>query len=278
MTMPAFVHTRPDHDETLIARLAADDLTGQEAVEAHQLVASCPACAQLHADLRSIMAATAGLPAPRRSRDFQLTEADAARLRGTGLRRLLGRFGDPRLAFTRPLATGLVTLGIAGLVLAAAPSFLTFGAAGAAPALTSGAGESQGSGQPLTGVYGAKSTAAPSAIPGGVDASMPSPAASGAPEVPSAAGSAVPTSVPTLASTSAAPSELNLGPATDTPTTAPSAAPATDQLPPDNVPGAKIVDVTAPPAGPPPLVLISVALLVVGIGLFLLRWVARRPG
>ena len=60
MTMPASVHTRPDHDETLIARLAADDVSTSEAAQAQQLVASCPACAELHADLRSIMAATAG--------------------------------------------------------------------------------------------------------------------------------------------------------------------------------------------------------------------------
>ena len=122
--MPARAHLQPDHDETLIARFAADDVTGAEAASAARRVADCPACAELHADLRSIMAATATLPAPRRTRDFRLTEADAARLQRTGWRRLLGRFGDPRLAFTRPLATGLVTLGIAGLLLSAAPSLL----------------------------------------------------------------------------------------------------------------------------------------------------------
>ena len=37
MTMPAPAHIRPDHDETLIARLAADDLTEREAADARTL-------------------------------------------------------------------------------------------------------------------------------------------------------------------------------------------------------------------------------------------------
>ncbi|MGH2463848.1 MAG: hypothetical protein ACRDGI_00155, partial [Candidatus Limnocylindrales bacterium] len=109
--MPAFTDHSSDHDETLIARLAAGDLDESEAGRARALVASCPACAEIESDLRSIIAATAALPAPRRSRDFRLTEADAIRLRGTAWRRFVGRFGGPRLAFTRPLATGLVALG-----------------------------------------------------------------------------------------------------------------------------------------------------------------------
>jgi hypothetical protein len=94
------------------------------------------------------------------------------------------------------------------------------------------------------------------------------------PQGPLTVGSAMPSAVPTSApaasaAPSAAPSDASLGAA--------SVAPATDQLPPDNVPGAKIVDVAAPSSGPSPLLVISVALLVVGFGLFLLRWVARRP-
>jgi len=84
--MPAFAHSRPDHDETLVARLAAGDVDERERTTATVQLAACPACAQLHDDLRSIMAATADLPAPRRTRDFELTEADAARLRRTGWR------------------------------------------------------------------------------------------------------------------------------------------------------------------------------------------------
>ena len=272
MTMPAFVHTSPDHDETLIARLAADDLSEREAVDAHQLVVSCPACAELHADLRSIMAATAHLPVPKRTRDFQLTDADAARLRGTGWRRLLGRLGEPRLAFTRPLATGLVTLGIAGLVLVAAPSFLTSFAghsATSAPLSAAGAGSTEASGQPSTD-YATKSSAGPSiGIVSGSASFAPATAATQGPQAARspAATSVVPPPAPSAAA-SALPSDTSLGAA--------SAAPPTDQLPPDNVPGAKIVDVNAS-SGPSPLAVISIVLLVVGTVLFLLRWVARRP-
>ncbi len=276
MTMPASVHTRADHDETLIARLAADDVSTSEAAEAHKLVASCPACAELHADLRSIMAATTGLPTPKRTRDFQLTAADAARLRGTGWRRLLGRFGEPRLAFTRPLATGLVTLGIAGLVLASLPSFLSSASATGAPAVApfaAGSSESLSS-QPGTDGFGSKSGAAASAIPGVITGGPTSPAASAsaasaAPATTAPQGLPLPAaSGPADLASSAAPPNVTLG--------APSQAPATGQLPPDNVTGAKIVD-TSPPAGPSPLLVGSIALLVVGIGLLLLRWVARRP-
>ncbi len=273
--MAASVHTRADHDETLIARLAADDLTEGEVAHAQQLVGSCPACAELHADLRSIMAATAGLPAPQRTRDFQLTEADAARLRGTGWRRLLGRFGDPRLAFTRPLATGLVTLGIAGLVLASLPSFLSSASATGLPALAPVAGST---GESLTslpndGAYGTKSGAAPSAaataVAVGADASPAASTGAQAPTPPSGEPTKPPAPAATPQGTPGTPADQTLGAA--------GSPPATNQLPPDNVVGAKIVDVSAPAAGPSPLLVGSVALLVVGIGLLLLRWAARRP-
>lgn len=272
MTMPGLAHIRPDHDETLIARLAADDLSESEAAQAQALVAGCPACAELQADLRLIMAATASLPAPRRTRDFRLTNADAARLRRTGWQRLVGRFGDPRLAFTRPLASGLVALGIAGLVIAAAPSFLTsgFGAsAGAAPAnaqAVGGAGVTLASGAPGTTTYqygpqdGAAASGSASAVP--LPTAGPVAIASAAPPIPIAAASSAPSSPSQSVNTG--------GPLAVAPPSAPVA-------PPDNDTQAKSIEGTSgSPSGPPALVLVSVVLLVVGIGLFLLRWVARR--
>jgi len=272
MTMPASVHTRPDHDETLIARLAADDVSTSEAAQAQQLVASCPACAELHADLRSIMAATAGLPAPKRTRDFQLTAADVARLRGTGWRRLLGRFGDPRLAFTRPLATGLVTLGIAGLVLASLPSLLSSATATGAPAVApvAGNGSESLSSQPGTDAFGSKSGGAASAIPGVVSSGPAVPAAS------TAAATSVPQDIPLPTGSSPAYLAASATP-TDLTAALPTRAAASAQLPPDDVPGAKIVEGSAPSAGPSALLVASIALLLVGIALLLLRWVARRP-
>lgn len=161
--MPALPHTAPGHDEILVARLAADDLpqTDPDARRARSLVAECPACAELLADLRAISAATARLPARRRTRDFRLTEADAARLRPVGWRAILARFGSPSFAFTRPLAAGLATLGIAGLLLATLPSGLG-GSAALAPETMSNAGGSPAAAQDKSGAY---ASAAPSAAP-----------------------------------------------------------------------------------------------------------------
>ena len=81
-------------------------------------------CAALHADLVALR------PRPgrcRRRRDpatITLTAADAARLRPGGWRRWVAAFGSPRDAFSRPLAVGLTTLGIAGLLVATVPSVL----------------------------------------------------------------------------------------------------------------------------------------------------------
>ena len=133
----------PAHDRFLVAALASGDLGGDERDRADALLAGCADCAQLASDLRSIAAATARLPVPPRSRDFRLTAERAARLRPAGWRRLLAAFAGPRLAFTRPLATGLTTLGIVGLLLAALPGFAGGPAGGAgaveqpAPALGS---------------------------------------------------------------------------------------------------------------------------------------------
>lgn len=278
--MAAFAHTQSDHDETLIARLAAGDVDGRERTTATAQLADCPACAQLHADLRSIMAATAGLPAPHRTRDFQLTEADAARLRRTGLRAVLARFGDPRLAFTRPLATGLVALGIAGLVLAAGPSLVpSLGSAGAAPALSpvgAPVGGIEASAGPAGNLFGSDSDAsAPGA--GGLSASA-NPVRSAAPPVAvtgstsPAASEPPPVAAASSAIASVAPADLGVGggAAIGSP-----GAPVLDQ---NQGIGKSVADGSGSAGSPSPLLLVSLALLAIGIVLFLLRWVARRTG
>lgn len=129
--------TRPDlhADEhaLLIVALQAGDLAATERTRAETLRASCPACASLFADLEVLRIATRALPAPRRTRDFRLSDEDAARLRSRGWRRVLDWLVAPR-STVRPLATGLATLGVAGLLVASMPGFLgSFGSAGAAP-------------------------------------------------------------------------------------------------------------------------------------------------
>lgn len=110
-----------DHDPLVVAALAAGDASGSDHARAEQLVATCADCAELLTDLQAIQAATAALPAPIRTRDFRLSEEDAARLRPSGWRSILAALRSPRLAFTQPLAVGMATLGLVGLLVASLP-------------------------------------------------------------------------------------------------------------------------------------------------------------
>ena len=71
------------HDPLLVAALAAGDLAGTDRDHAVALIRSCVSCAELHDDLVAISRATAAVPPPfaKAPREFQLTPADAARLR-----------------------------------------------------------------------------------------------------------------------------------------------------------------------------------------------------
>lgn len=126
------------HDTILVASLADHSLPAPERDAAEALVAACGLCAVLHADLVAISAATRAMPVPTRPRDYTLTRDDAARLRPTGWRRWVAAFGTSRDVFSRPLAVGLTTLGLAGLLVATGPSVLQglptvgFGAASSA--------------------------------------------------------------------------------------------------------------------------------------------------
>jgi len=94
----------------------------------------CRNCLDLYADLTVLAAAVPSAAIPRRSRDFRLSTADAARLRSGGWRRLLQAFGSARDEVSRPLAIGFATLGVAGLLLTAVPSIVPMAGAGAAAA------------------------------------------------------------------------------------------------------------------------------------------------
>jgi len=113
------------HDSLLVAALAYRTVAGSDRARAEALVATCGLCAALLDDLVAIRTATVTLPTPPRFDDYQLTPDDAARLRPGGWRRLVAAIGSGRAAFTRPLAVGLTTLGLAGLLVATVPSVLT---------------------------------------------------------------------------------------------------------------------------------------------------------
>lgn len=274
--MPTIHDAAPDHDEALIVRLAAEDLHGREADAARARVAECPACAELLGDIRAIMAATAALPAPRRSRDFRLTEADAARLRPIGWRRVLGLFNQPSLAFTRPLATGLATLGIVGLLVTVLPG--GFGAGGAATFSTTGGPVAESG-----GAVGAPAPLAPEASAAG-DAARSADTAASPGQVPGPAAAANQASPP-AGSPAAAPPAANpgLAPGVAAQKGLVSAAPSGGALPGTAAPvplvalaPEAVTPRAASSAGPSPLAVLSVSLLVVGLGLAGLRRAARR--
>jgi hypothetical protein len=257
-------HLRPDHDETLVARLFADDLAGREADAARALVAECPACAALLADLRALASATTALPATRRPRDFRLTQADAARLRPGGWRQFLRRFGDPDLSFTRPLAMGLTTLGIAGLLLTALPGGFGFGSGGASILSTvgnrvtlpeAGGGAYYGSPPAASGILGAAPSPAIGMAPNTAPSAVESSPASGPPSGDRSGftkSSGTADQGAQALPESAAPAErATLGPAA----------------------------IASPPdagGGPSPLFVLSVVVLLAGLGLGGLRRAARR--
>jgi anti-sigma factor RsiW len=223
-----------EHDPLLVAALAAGDLEPADRLLVERL-ASCPECALLAADLRAIATATAALPPRTRPRDFSLRAEDAARLRRRGWRGFVAAFGGRRSAALKPLATGLTTLGIAGLLLAALPA-VPLGGPGAAQ---QGAAAPTGSSRDVKEVY--TDTAG-----GAIESGAPPRAVADYSQQPGASREPVPVTGPL-----ASPLEVD--------------APAAQ-------PGAGAPTAT----GPSPLAVLSGALLVLGLGLFGLRWTARR--
>ena len=140
---PANPANHAAHDPTWMAALATrdPDLSPAERTRAQAALESCGPCADLFADLVAISAAIPSAAIPARPRDFTLTAADAARLQPRGLRRLLKAIGSARDGVTFPLAMGLTTMGIAGLMLATIPSALSGAGGGATSDNLSAVGE-----------------------------------------------------------------------------------------------------------------------------------------
>ncbi len=113
------------HDPALIAALAdrdaADALRPAELDVARAQLDGCVDCSTLHRDLVDLMAGLQRASTPTRPRDFRLTAADAARLQPRGLRAFLRSIGSARDNLTRPLAIGLTTLGLVGVLVGTVP-------------------------------------------------------------------------------------------------------------------------------------------------------------
>lgn len=283
------------HDELLVVAYASDDLVGGDAERAAVLVASCSECGRIAADVRALRTNVAGLPAPRRTRDFRLTEEDAARLRPRGWRGLVAILAGPRLSLAAPVGTAIATLGIVGLLVAVAPSSFMAGAA-SAPALSASGGatvQSAAGGQSGESAAGAltsgtadtgvaavpvPSTAASAAASAG--AVEPYAAASTAPDLTATPPPLAAAPNPVSASGSAATGPVAASPAASAPAQAKSAAgPASPAEPlPSSEARTSMVPSTpgAPSAGVPPLAIASGILVLVGLALVVGRLGARR--
>jgi anti-sigma factor RsiW len=257
-------HSTPKHeahDRLLIASLVDRSISDTERALAEAQLAACAACAQLHEELVALATATRELPVAARKRDFTLTPADAARLRVSGWRRLIAAIGSTRDVFSRPLAIGLTTLGLAGLLVSSVP--VPFGTGGATSGERARApiGAATDDGAAGSGENSAARASAPPALP---EPSGPAMAATGPSATPSVALEAAPAASP-------------------------------EDLPPDllfeggefsPLPGEPEADANLYQrdidAGatfePSPMFIVAGLLLLLGLGLFGLRWTARRLG
>jgi anti-sigma factor RsiW len=239
MTDLRTAHT--DHDPLLIAALAAGDLGGREQAAASRLITDCGACADLHADLVAVAHATRELPAPLRPRDFTLSPEDAARARRTGWRRVAAILAGPRFGLARPVGTAFATLGLAGILLASLPGTQLAGAA-ADPVASAG---------PLSHERSLASDAANSAVDGA------------AIERDAGAGTAFPQPI------QQAPEVPRGDDGTGTPGGDLAAEPGIGS-------GAGAQDDVVKRPTDATLAILSGTFLIVGLGLFGLRWTARR--
>lgn len=244
-----------DHDVLLIVSSATGDLGGSERDRATQLIAACHDCADLHREIQAIAQATAALPDAPRSREFTLTADDAVRLRRPSFRRFLVDLAGPNGIIGRPAATAVTSLGVVGILLASATGAFgqgvtLFGAAGPAITIDVG-GTDQGEPRAASGAE---------ASPDGADVTP-----TAAPGYQRPAGAEPPPSQDTA---------LIDGGATRTPS-GEAAGPST---PPTlgNSEGIKAGRDTAAATSLSPLVATSLALLVLGLGLFVLRRAAGR--
>src|SRR4029453_8106468 len=97
------------HDLERVAALLDGDLSPADRMTGEAMVAACTECARLRDDLIVLAGAASATPAPRRTRDFRLTPAAAARLAPAGSRepvteatRLTDDMFDPRITAGHP--------------------------------------------------------------------------------------------------------------------------------------------------------------------------------
>ena len=132
--MPHVNELHEQHDQILVVSFASGDLApdDRDRAVAQSLVDSCAECAKLHDDVLAIARATQALPPAVRTRDFQISPEQAAKLQPGGWRRFVAAFAAPGSIFSKQLGVGMATLGIVGLLIGAAPSIQLGGLGGSA--------------------------------------------------------------------------------------------------------------------------------------------------
>ena len=187
--MPHVNELHEQHDQLLVVSFASGDLAAddRDRATAQSLVESCADCARLHDDVLAIARATRALPPPVRTRDFQISPEQAAKLQPGGWRRFVAAFSAPGSIFSRQLGVGMATLGIVGLLIGAAPS-VQLGLGGSAAASAAPAAQAPAERAP------AYATALPGAVELHGDASpvASAPAASQAPNAAAGGFAAAP--------------------------------------------------------------------------------------
>lgn len=252
------------HDQELVAALGDPDLDVATRARAEALVAGCDACAALARDVADIQRALAELPRTATApRDMRLSPEVAAReRRGAGWRRVLRPFGSRAWAPLRPVGAAFAALGLVGVVLTGTPILSS-----SVPAALPAAGA----------IFGAPAASlapapAPEDATGSLPAASPLIRKTGPSAAPAGVGSS---SGPTEATPAASPAGplTAVGAGATVPAGQGSFAgqDSGSGLPPQAAP-------TAAPAGGgfPPLTLLSIAVLAVGLVMLGLRLIARR--
>jgi hypothetical protein len=287
--MPHVNELHEQHDQILVVSFASGDLApdDRDLAIAKSLVESCPDCAALHDDIVAIAAATRALPPAVRNRDFRLTTEQAAKLRPAGWRRFVAGLSAPGSLFTRQLGLGMATLGIAGLLLSAAPSIQLggMGSAGAAPAAppSAPAAAEQAPEYPAGGSLelhaGPAASAAASEAPGPAAAAASPAAASGFAGFAGGDTGASSVNPDENATASGSRNTITLdhgSKGTLVPAPAPQGAGAGGAASDGSGPAVTSVPTSESGSGPSGLVIVSSLLLVAGVLVLLLRFISRR--
>jgi hypothetical protein len=263
----AIDHAR--HDRDLVAALAArePDLAAPELGAARELVQRCTECRDLLADLVALQAAVPTMATPTRPRDFTLSDADARRLRPRGWRAVLGFIGSARDGFSRPLAIGFTTIGMVALLVTALPSIPLGGSRGGMVLST------VGNAVPQAGAAAAASQAPASSAPSAAPAPAAQPAASVSAALEYAASAAA------SGPASATYDRMNASAEPDgTAGQRESVFSGEDEGSTDQLIGDTNVLSVRDEGGLSLGIVIAGICLIIGLGLFALRWTSRRFG